>query len=105
MTKSGTYFTEKWITETANDAGTTHLQRENVKNELNEITVSEHSIKPYFNKDRGEPDIYPSVDINPATTESIRSRMMVHALVRSGNRDDNDSDDINPEDQDIPSFT
>ena len=98
---------EKWINKDKSDE-VVHVQRKDVKDKLKEITASEHAIKNYYCKDRGEPGVRAEVDIAPGSTASMRSRMMAHAIVRNASIDedeDEDSNYMNPDEQDIPSFT
>ena len=93
---------EKWENKKEGEIAL-NIQRKNIKKELDDISAQEHAIRNYFNKNRGEPGAYSDINIIPGTTASIRSKMIAHTLVRSSGT--NDSTDINPEEQDIPSFT
>ena len=96
---------EKWADKEQTEEEV-RIQRKELKNELKEIVASEHAIKNYFCKDRGEPGVYNEIDLAPSTTTSIRARMMAHTIVRGNGKDeDEDSTTLNPEDQDIASFT
>ena len=46
---------EKWISETAEGGEPMRVQRKDVKEKLDKITETEHSIKPYSTKERGKP--------------------------------------------------
>ena len=93
---------EKWEKHD-NAEMSSEIKRKEVKKELDGITISQNEIKNYYRKDRGEPSAYQNIDFCPGTTTSIRSRLMAQTLTRI--TECNGVGDVNPDEQDIPSFT
>ena len=89
---------EKFIVEKLK--GKTSLKRCS-NGELKEMVAEEISISPYAHTERGEPATFDRIDTTAPTTESIRKKMMIHAIVRTND----DGSTISPEDQSIGAFT
>ena len=70
---------KKWIVKSNEDM---YDYGSNNRKKLKEIIPKENMIKQYKSSKRGEPSTFSSIDVTLSSTDSIKKKLVVHALIR-----------------------